>query len=94
MVQLHYQEKLERVADVIAKMNLDIWAFEETSPKQRKPSSIICETLITSTSRGDFSEPDAPSDKQTTTVMWNQKTVHRAGRSSGRPRDRRVVPGA
>ena len=72
---LHYQEKLKRVADVIVKMNLDIWAFEETSAATTQALVDYLRDVYHLDFACDFSEPDAPSDKQTTTVMWNQKTV-------------------
>ena len=70
-----YQRKMSDVARIVADLNLDIWAFEETSPE-------ATEALI-ETMRREFdleyeyaaSEPGAPSGNQTTTVMWNRRTV-------------------
>ena len=70
-----YKEKLPRVADVIVKMNLDIWAFEETSAEATRALVGYLKDVYHLDFACDFSEPDAPSDKQTTAVMWNQKTV-------------------
>ena len=63
------------MAEAIADMNLDIWAFEEASPS-------VTEKLVNASALKyglDFdwaaSEPDAPIEKQTTTVIWNKKTV-------------------
>ena len=68
-------DKVEAVAEAIADMNLDIWAFEEASPS-------VTEKLVNALALRyglDFdwaaSEPDAPDEKQTTTVIWNKKTV-------------------
>ena len=70
-----YDKKLDEVARIIADINLDIWAFEESSPEA---TAKLVEKM-----REDFgqsfeyaaSEPDASSGKQTTTVMWNKLTV-------------------
>lgn len=56
-------------------MNLDIWAFEETSAEATQALVDYLRDAYHLDFACDFSEPDAPSDKQTTTVMWNQKTV-------------------
>jgi len=80
---LHYEEKIKRVADVIVKMNLDIWAFEETSAEATQALVDYLRDTYDLDFDCDFSEPDAPSDKQTTTVMWNTKTV--AGRKEQWP---------
>lgn len=72
---LHYEEKLERVAEVIVKMNLDIWAFEETSAQATLALKDYLKEVYHLDFDCDFSEPNAPRDKQTTTVMWNTKTV-------------------
>ena len=71
----NYQQKLDDVARIVADLNLDIWAFEETSPK-------ATEALVNKM-RHDFdlefdfaaSEPGASDNKQTTTVIWNRLTV-------------------
>lgn len=71
----NYRTKINDVARIIADLNLDIWAFEETSPE-------ATEALVRKMQH-DFglefefaaSEPDASSHKQTTTVMWNRRTV-------------------
>jgi len=70
-----YEEKLEKVADVIAQMNLDIWAFEESSPQATQALADYLRDNYVMDFRCEFSEPNAPSNKQTTTVMWNTKTV-------------------
>jgi hypothetical protein len=72
---LHYHEKLQRVADVLVKMNLDIWAFEETSAEATRALADYLRDVYHLDFGCDFSEPDAPNDKQTTAVIWNRKTV-------------------
>ena len=70
-----YRRKIDDVARIVADLNLDIWAFEETSPE-------ATEELVEKM-RHEFdlnfacaaSEPGASSGKQTTTVMWNTRTV-------------------
>ncbi len=71
----NYQTKLQRVAEVIVKMNLDIWAFEETSPEATRALTKYLNEVYHLDFACDFSEPDAPGDDQTTAVMWNKKTV-------------------
>jgi DNA/RNA endonuclease G (NUC1)/V8-like Glu-specific endopeptidase len=70
-----FQEKLPRVGEVIVKMNLDIWAFSETSPEATRALTEHLNHVYHLDFACDFSEPDAPGDKQTTAVMWNRKTV-------------------
>lgn len=72
-------DKVEAVAEAIADLNLDIWAFEEASPS-------VTEKLVNALAlrygldyEWSASEPNAPDAKQTTTVIWNKKTV------SGKP---------
>jgi endonuclease I/V8-like Glu-specific endopeptidase/endonuclease/exonuclease/phosphatase family metal-dependent hydrolase len=70
-----YTSKLERVAQIILQMNLDVWAFEESSPQATRA---LVENL-SSQYQADYgfaaSEPDAPAGKQSTTLIWNRKTV-------------------
>lgn len=70
-----YEEKLEQVADIIYRMNLDIWAFEESSREATEALVKYLNDKYNVKYDCEFSEPNAPSDKQTTTVMWNSKTV-------------------
>ncbi len=72
---LHHAEKMQRVAEVIVKMNLDIWAFEETSPEATRALTDHLNNVYHLEFGCDFSEPNATSDKQTTAVIWNTKTV-------------------
>lgn len=70
-----HHHKIDDVARIIADLNLDIWALEEASPD-------VADALVRKL-RHEFdldfgfaaSEPDASSGKQTTTVIWNRKTV-------------------
>ncbi len=71
----NFRERTGDVARIVADLNLDIWAFSETSPE-------ATEALVRHLSREfghEFdwaaSEPDASSGKQTTTVIWNPLTV-------------------
>jgi len=69
-----HPEKAGDVATVIADMNLDIWAFEESSLE-----SIAQLVGILASRYGllfDYAASEqAPSAKQITTVIWNKKTV-------------------
>jgi hypothetical protein len=71
----HYHQRASKVARVIADLNLDIWAFEETSPEATE--ALVREIDNKFGLRFEFlaSEPDASSAKQTTAVMWNPMTV-------------------
>jgi hypothetical protein len=70
-----YREKLDAVARMVVSMNLDVWAFEESSADA---AAALVNRLKTAF-RADYdfaaSEPDASPNKQTTTVLWNKKTV-------------------
>lgn len=70
-----YEEKAGKAADVIAKFNLDIWALEETSPAG---TEAVVKSLREKYGL-DFgfahSEPNAPAGKQSTSVIWNKRTV-------------------
>lgn len=70
-----FAEKVREVATVVADFNLDIWALSESSPA-------AAEELVKTLSREfglDFavahSEPTAGTGKQSTSVLWNKKTV-------------------
>ena len=71
----HYKEKIEEVAKVIVRMNLDVWAFEETSPTATKALVQYLKDKYHLHYDCLASEPGAAEGKQTTTVMWNTKTV-------------------
>ena len=70
-----YRRKMSDVARIVADLNLDIWAFVETSPEA---TEALVETMLHEFDLAfDYaaSEPAASSGKQTTTVMWNRRTV-------------------
>jgi hypothetical protein len=72
---LHYKEKMAAVAEVIVSMNLDVWAFEETSPEATNALADYLRDNYEINFETAFSEPNASGQKQTTTVMWNTKTI-------------------
>ncbi|WP_375691118.1 trypsin-like peptidase domain-containing protein [Pseudooceanicola sp. LIPI14-2-Ac024] len=73
-----YEEKADEVARIIADLNLDIWAFEETSPEATAFLVAKLQEEFGMAFDWAASEPDAPGGRQTTTVIWNRRTV--AGR--------------
>lgn len=70
-----HPEKVEPVAEVIADMNLDIWAFSESAPEVTKKLVEHLKDKYKLDYGWESSEPNAPAGKQTTTVIWNKKTV-------------------
>lgn len=68
-------EKLADVARVIADHNLDIWALEEVSPDATRKLVERLNQDFDQTFEFAASEPSASDGKQTTTVIWNSKTV-------------------
>lgn len=70
-----WRDKVGAVAEVIVKLGLDIWAFEETSKEATLALVAALRDDYGLDFAADFSEPDAPTTKQTTTVMWNRRTV-------------------
>jgi len=71
----HYREKVADVAAVIADLNIDIWAFSESSPQATKALVAHMRCEFGQSFDWSASEPTASSGKQTTTVMWNTNTV-------------------
>ena len=71
-----YRDKLDAVAQVLLQMNLDVWAFEESSPEAAEALVAHLETKYSASFDYLASEPDAPTSRQTTTIIWNRKTVH------------------
>lgn len=70
-----YHERVDDVARVIADVNLDIWALEETSPGA---TAALVERLAQKFGHKlEFaaSEPEAAEGRQTTAVLWNPLTV-------------------
>lgn len=71
----NFRDKLHDVARVVADLNLDIWALEETSPEATE--ALVAELKRSFQMEFDFavSEPGAPGGRQTTAVIWNRMTV-------------------
>ncbi len=70
-----HPEKTEDIARAIADMNLDIWAFEESSLEAA--TNLV--GVLASRYGLDFgcaASEEAPSSKQITTVIWNKKTIN------------------
>ncbi|MEA3012162.1 MAG: endonuclease mitochondrial [Sphingomonadales bacterium] len=72
-----FENKLDRVASVIADLNLDIWALIESSPKAA--TALIAQLKAKYNLDFDVahSEPDALSSKQSTSMIWNTATIER-----------------
>ena len=68
-------EKLQRMADAISEMNIDIWVFEESLPDVMQELA----GRLRDTYRVDFAReslaPDSPVGKRTNAVLWNTRTV-------------------
>lgn len=71
----HYQQKIEEVAKVIVRMNLDVWVFEESSPQATRELVKYLKVKYDCDYDCSESEVNAPNSKQTTTIIWNIKTV-------------------
>ena len=70
-----HPEKVEPVAEVIADMNLDIWAFSESAPSVTEALVKHLKDKYKLDYGWEASEPNAAAGKQTTTIIWNKKTV-------------------
>jgi endonuclease/exonuclease/phosphatase family metal-dependent hydrolase len=70
-----FEEKLEAVGEVVARMNLDVWALEETSPEATKALVVHLKERYDLDFDWAASEPEAPNGKQSTAVLWNTATV-------------------
>ena len=71
----NYAEKIDLVARIISDINCDIWALSETSPEA---TEALARRLDQDYGlKFDFaaSEPNAPSGRKTTAVLWNPETV-------------------
>ena len=71
----HYVQKIEDVAKVIVRMNLDVWVFEESSPQATEKLIEYLKKEFQLEYDWSASEKTAFSGKQTTTIIWNSKTV-------------------
>lgn len=70
-----YERKMDDVAKVIVTLNLDVWALEETGAKATEALVNHLKTKYQLDFGCEFSEPNAPADKQTTAVIWNKKNI-------------------
>ncbi len=75
-----FQDKLDRVSATIADFNLDVWALIESSPDATEALVKRLEDDFGLIYECAHSEPDAPRGRQTTSVIWNPKTVDGAKR--------------
>ncbi len=80
-----YEEKVSAVAEAIFRMNLDIWALEESSPNAAKALVKELKNVYGLEFQYEPAEPDAPDNKQSCTVLWNSKTVRGERRAWGEP---------
>ena len=67
--------KLELVAKIITDLNLDIWALIEVSPEAVTALVDTLQRRYNQQYRAAFSEPDAPTGRQTTAVIWRPNVV-------------------
>ncbi|WP_292520214.1 endonuclease [Mesorhizobium sp.] len=70
-----WQDKLDSVARIIVEMNLDVWVFVESSLEATEALARHLETSYQTKSWGVLASQDAASERQITTVMWNQSTA-------------------
>lgn len=70
-----YEEKVAAVAEVVARMNLDIWALVESSPNATRALVKRLDEDFGLKFDAAFSEPSSADGKQSTTVIWNTRTV-------------------
>jgi trypsin-like peptidase len=68
-------ERLEAVARVIADLNLDIWGLVEVSPAAVRAVVSTLQSKFGESYGCAFSEPNAPDARQSTAVIWRQRTV-------------------
>ncbi|MFZ1430505.1 MAG: N-acetylmuramoyl-L-alanine amidase [Geminicoccaceae bacterium] len=71
-----YHEKLDKVAEIIADLNLDIWALSESSPEATRALVAVLNANWGMAYDCAFSEPEAAAGKQTTTLIWNTQTIN------------------
>ena len=70
-----YEAKVKRVAAIIADFNLDIWALIESSPAAAEALVKLLKENYNLDYGVAHSEPDAGTDRQTTSMIWNKATV-------------------
>lgn len=67
----HFLEKMEAVGRIIIEMNLDVWAFEESSPQATQ--ALV--DHLKARYDADFDHAPSQDGQQVTTVIWNTKTI-------------------
>jgi len=67
--------RLERVATVIADLNLDIWALSEVSPLAVEALLDVLRKKFKQEFEAAYSEPDAGTGKQSTAIIWRPTVV-------------------
>jgi endonuclease/exonuclease/phosphatase family metal-dependent hydrolase len=72
-----FENKLDRVAAVVADFNLDIWALIESSPEATDRLVARLKEKYGLEFGAAHSEPDASAAKQTTSMIWNTATIDR-----------------
>lgn len=70
-----FQTKTKDVATIIADFNLDIWALSESSPTAAQELVDTLKEQFKLEYAVAHSEPNAGTGKQSTSVLWNTKTV-------------------
>lgn len=70
-----YENKLDRVAAVVADFNLDIWALIESSPEAAEALVAKLKDKYGLEFGVAHSEPNAPTSKQSTSMIWNKATT-------------------
>ena len=80
-----FQTKTKDVATIIADFNLDIWALAESSPAAAQELVDTLKQQFKLDYAVAHSEPNAGTGKQSTSVLWNTKTV--AGKRLDWPAD-------
>ncbi|MGZ8351193.1 MAG: endonuclease/exonuclease/phosphatase family protein [Allosphingosinicella sp.] len=70
-----YPNKIDRVAAVIADFNLDIWSLIESSPEAANALIKLLKDNYGLDYDVAHSEPEAGPDRQSTSMIWNKKTV-------------------
>jgi endonuclease/exonuclease/phosphatase family metal-dependent hydrolase len=72
-----FENKLDRVAAVIADFNLDIWALIESSPEAAEKLVVRLKERYGLDFGCAHSEPNAGTEKQSTSMIWNTATIRR-----------------
>ena len=70
-----FNTKTKDVATIIADFNLDIWALSESSPAATQELVDTLQKQFKLDYAVAHSEPDAGTGKQSTSVLWNTRTV-------------------